>query len=196
VQHAVTVATEDIDRILVRAVPGVGLPGAALQPGPDTPSSGDPDWQGGPDAVPKVGTDPNQVDKPTSGPKKIGQIRGNPTIDDPNKQVAKVTVRPGEMNVEGGLPNDVVRRYMETKVGALRSCYQKGLQNNPDLMGSVRVRFLIQPTGAVTGVQMNGNLGEPTERCIVNNIASWRFPQGKDGQSTTVAKQWTFRQSK
>jgi len=196
VQHAATVATEGIERILVSTVPGIGLPGAALRPGPGTDTPGGPDWQGGPDVVAKVGADPNQMEKPTSGPKKIGQIRGNPTIVDPNKQEAKVTVRPGEMNVEGGLPNDVVRRYIETKVGALRSCYQKSLQNNPDLTGSVRVRFLIQPTGAVTGVQMNGNLGEPTERCIVNNIASWRFPQGKDGQSTTVAKQWTFRQSK
>ena len=197
VQHAATVATEGIESLLVSTVPGIGLPGAALRPGPGTDTPGGPDWQGGPDVVAKAGREPGEVEQPSKGPIRIKTLPGQPDIDDPTKQTVKPTVRPGKMETEGGLTSDQVRRFLESKVGALRSCYQKSLQSNPELEGSVRARFLIQPSGTVTGVQMSGDMGDTAaERCIANNIASWRFPQGKDGQSTTVAKQWTFRQSK
>ena len=95
----------------------------------------------------------------------------------------------------GELPKKVIKRYIATKMGAIKACYQKGLQANPGLQGKVKVMFLIQPNGAVAGAKISDSgLNSPAvESCILRNIKVWRFPRAKGGGSTKVIYPFNFR---
>ncbi len=94
----------------------------------------------------------------------------------------------------GELPKKVIQDYIRRKMGAIKACYQKGLQSNPDLQGTVKVKFLIQPGGQVGGAKIeDSSLGNASvEDCVMTNIKSWRFPQAKGGGSTTVVYPFRF----
>jgi TonB family protein len=94
----------------------------------------------------------------------------------------------------GELPKKVIKRYIARKMGAIKACYQKGLQGNPGLQGKVRVKFLIMPTGQVAGAKIqDSGLNSPmVENCIVKNIKTWKFPRAKGGGSTRVIYPFVF----
>ena len=96
---------------------------------------------------------------------------------------------------QGELPKKVIKRYIATKMGAIKACYQKGLQANPGLQGKVKVMFLIQPNGKVAGAKIaDSGLNSPAvESCILRNIKIWRFPRAKGGGSTKVIYPFNFR---
>jgi TonB family protein len=97
-------------------------------------------------------------------------------------------------NASGELPKKVIQDYIRRKMGAIKACYQKGLQSNPDLQGTVKVKFLIQPSGQVGGAKIeDSSLGNASvEDCVMSNVKSWRFPQAKGGGSTTVVYPFRF----
>jgi hypothetical protein len=94
----------------------------------------------------------------------------------------------------GELPRDTVKKYIATKMGAVKACYQKGLQSNPALAGKVTVAFMIQPNGAVLGQKVDKSTleNDSVESCILNNIKSWRFPQARGGGVTKVVYPFIF----
>ena len=100
----------------------------------------------------------------------------------------------GGSKASGELPKKVIKRYIARKMGAIKACYQKGLQSNPGLQGKVRVKFLIMPTGAVAGAKIeDSGLNSPAvENCIVRNIKTWKFPRAKGGGSTKVIYPFVF----
>ncbi len=113
------------------------------------------------------------------------------------KARAQKVVRVGgsrSAKASGELPKKVIKRYIARKMGAIKACYQKGLQSNPSLSGKVKVKFLIAPTGAVTGVKVaDSGLNSPAvENCIVRNIKTWKFPRAKGGGSTMVVYPFVF----
>ncbi len=94
----------------------------------------------------------------------------------------------------GALPDTVIRAYIRRKMGAIKACYQKGLQQNPALAGKVQVRFLIQPSGAILGAKVHQTSLHDTavEGCILANVASWTFPAAVGGGSTRVFYPFRF----
>ena len=94
----------------------------------------------------------------------------------------------------GELPKKVIKRYIARKMGAIKACYQRGLQGNPGLQGKVRVKFLIMPNGQVSGakIQSSGLKSPKVEKCIVKNIKTWKFPRAKGGGSTRVIYPFVF----
>ena len=121
---------------------------------------------------------------------------GNKKIDieahEKKQQVVRVGSSGGES--DGELPKDVIKKYIASKTGAIKACYQKGLQANPDLSGKVKVKFLIMPTGAVMGADIEDSSlnDEGVEGCIMNNIKVWHFPPAKGGGTTTVHYPFAF----
>ena len=105
-------------------------------------------------------------------------------------------VRVGGQNPEasGELPKEVIKKYIATKMGAIKACYQKALQSNPDLAGKVKVAFLIQPNGAVGAARIDdsGLNNSSVEECILANIKSWKFPPASGGGSTKVVYPFVF----
>lgn len=108
----------------------------------------------------------------------------------------QVVVRVGGSvgDAEGELPKPVIKAYIATKMGAIKACYQKGLQANPDLSGKVKVAFLIQPNGSVVGsrIDESGLNNSSVEDCILANLKTWKFPQAKGGGSTKVVYPFSF----
>lgn len=100
----------------------------------------------------------------------------------------------GGSKASGELPKKVIKRYIARKMGAIKACYQKGLQGNPGLQGKVRVKFLIMPTGAIAGAKIqDSGLNSPmVENCIISNIKTWKFPRAKGGGSTKVLYPFVF----
>ncbi len=97
-------------------------------------------------------------------------------------------------NVSGELPAKVIQDYIRRKMGAIKACYQKGLQANPELEGSITVKFLIQPTGSIGAAKVeNSSIGNSSvEECVLTNVKAWRFPQASTGASTTVVYPFRF----
>jgi TonB family protein len=93
------------------------------------------------------------------------------------------------------LPPEVIKKVLADKAGAVKSCYQKELQSNPDLSGSIKIKFVINPAGQVVGVKVeNSSLdSDKVQECITTLIKSLRFPQAKGGGITTVNKTFTFK---
>jgi len=211
VAKAAAEKTAEIDKALANVDNMPGGTKLFADAGPDDGSA----QAGGPSVVADTGSGPGSG---TGGP--LGRA-GGPGGGDTDKRVAGglekqgldgkkvitdadvkdkdrqkvVRVGGGAGDTDGELPKSVVAAYMNSKAGAIKACYQKGLQSNPDLSGSIKVRFLIQPSGSIAGAKMeSSSLGsESVESCIMNNIKSWKFPQAKNGGGTTVAKTWSFK---
>lgn len=113
------------------------------------------------------------------------------------KQQITAVVRGGSASADGELSPDIIKKVMADKSGAIKACYQRELQKNPDLSGSLKVAFLIGADGKVAGVKVESSSfdGGPVESCITDNIKSWRFPQAKNGGVTKVNKTFTFKSS-
>lgn len=97
-------------------------------------------------------------------------------------------------SAKGELPKKVIQKYIRRKMGAIKACYQKGLQANPNLSGKVQVLFLIQPSGSIMGAKVkDSSLNSPSvEGCILKNVKAWKFPRAKGGGTTRVMYPFRF----
>lgn len=118
----------------------------------------------------------------------------DPKLDVHEKQQSLVRVGGSVGDTSGELPKAVIKAYIATKMGAIKACYQKGLQSNPDLSGKIKVKFLIQPNGAVNPAKIDDSSinNDGVENCVLNNVKAWKFPQAKGGGVTTVVYPFVF----
>ncbi|MFT3767196.1 MAG: AgmX/PglI C-terminal domain-containing protein [Minicystis sp.] len=101
---------------------------------------------------------------------------------------ARARVAASGMSVSGRLPPEVVSRILRANQGRFRSCYAAGLRTNPNLMGRVTARFVIDRDGYVSLVQ-NGGLDMPDASvvsCVVRALYGLHFPR-PDAGIVTVA---------
>src|SRR5262249_42246624 len=92
-------------------------------------------------------------------------------------------VASGSTTVAGRLPPEVIQRIVRQNTGRFRLCYQKGLENNPNLQGRVTVRFVIAADGSVSSASNGGSdLPDATViSCIVRAFNGLSFPQPEGG---------------
>lgn len=114
----------------------------------------------------------------------------------PNRTTATIRVpTPEETRVSGGLAADVVARYIRRHQNEIRYCYEKHLQQDPNLSGKLAVRFIIDGTGSVAGVAtaedtlQNGRVAD----CVHQRIGRWKFPQPAGGVNVVVTFPWIFK---
>lgn len=155
--------------------------------GPSDPGRRGPSVGGTGDTGKQVATGLEKQNAGGVGPKLNAEVKAK------DQKVVRV-VGPSA-GAEGELPPDVIKKYLSDKAGAIKSCYQKELQSNPDLSGSIKVKFVINPAGQVVGVKVeNSSLdSDKVQECITTLIKSLRFPQAKGGGITTVNKTFTFK---
>jgi hypothetical protein len=92
------------------------------------------------------------------------------------------TIRQGATQVTGRLPPEVIQRIVRQNFGRFRLCYENGLRSNPNLQGSVNVRFTIDRSGGVSDVANGGSdLEGATTGCVVNTFRGLAFPAPEDG---------------
>jgi Ca-activated chloride channel family protein len=99
-----------------------------------------------------------------------------------------VTLRQGTTQVQGKLPSEVVQRIVRQNFGRLRLCYENGLRNNPNLMGTVSTRFVIDRSGAVASTQDAGSTlpDGAVVQCVVRSFSSLSFPIPESGIVTAT----------
>lgn len=99
----------------------------------------------------------------------------------PAKPASKVVE--SSITASGGLPVEVVRRVVRTRVASLRACHSGSGTN-----GTISVAFTISDTGAVTAAKVSGGtLGDGSVRsCVTGVFQGMTFPSA-DGAGVTNA---------
>jgi hypothetical protein len=84
----------------------------------------------------------------------------------------------------GHLLPETVRRIVRANHPRLQACYESGLKRDPSLRGSVKVRFVIDTTGAVeTASADSGTMtDEGVRACTRSVFESMSFPEPTSGK--------------
>ncbi len=120
----------------------------------------------------------------------IGQSRGPMEKGHPK---ATFTMRTPIARVNGRLDPIVIQRVIQLNSGRFRSCYASGLRTNPELAGTVRVKFIIDRNGGVS-TAVDGGSAIPdasVTSCVVRTFSSLSFP-APDGGIVTVDYGFAF----
>ena len=74
------------------------------------------------------------------------------------------------------------------RLGEVRHCYEQGLISQPDISGTVSVRFVIGPTGSVSAATVAGSsLGAArVDSCVASAVRRWTFPAPEGGGMVAV----------
>jgi TonB family protein len=75
-----------------------------------------------------------------------------------------------------------IRRYYAPRA---QSCFEHATRNDPNVRGTVVVRFSINADGSVTNssVLRNTTGNDPLGRCLANQALTWRLPQTYNGET-------------
>ncbi|MBL7542499.1 MAG: AgmX/PglI C-terminal domain-containing protein [Bdellovibrionaceae bacterium] len=100
-----------------------------------------------------------------------------------------------ESDVVGGLDREEIASYIRTQLGQILYCYERQLSANKDLFGKVSVKFTISGTGKVETQTVNDTTLKNTtvEGCMLNKIASWKFPAPRGGTKVIVTYPFLFK---
>jgi len=101
------------------------------------------------------------------------------------KKAPKGNVGVGGAGVSGGTvanANSVVAGM----AAGFRACYNKGLAENPDMAGTVRITAQIGPNGAVTSASASGggSLSGTVIGCVQSRVAGAQFSPPEGGGAT------------
>jgi len=89
--------------------------------------------------------------------------------------------RSGKFAGESARSSQALRAVINGYSPGLKDCYERQLQRDRGLKGSVLAKFTIKPDGSVTDVEMSQsnwsdpNAGRRVESCLKQKISSWRF---------------------
>lgn len=100
-----------------------------------------------------------------------------------------------ESEITGGLDREIIAQYIKSKLGQILYCYERQLSAKPDLFGKVAVKFTIGPTGSVEQ-QLIGDTtlkNATVEGCILNKVATWKFPSPQGGTRVLVTYPFLFK---
>lgn len=83
----------------------------------------------------------------------------------------------------GTISGSDVRSLIHSRLSEVQACYAAAMGNASDGGGRVVVRFLIDADGRVTTAHVGANsFGTPEVGCcLVQRVASWRFPKPTNG---------------
>ena len=115
---------------------------------------------------------------------KYGRSAGD--LGDRGARVPKLV--PGKPEVRGALDKEIIRRVVRQHRNEIRYCYEKELQKNPKLAGTVTVNFIISGTGSVMSARVSSSTvnNSTVEGCMAGKIQRWVFPEPRGGGIVTV----------
>ncbi len=119
-----------------------------------------------------------------TGPGKGGLPRRRPLVPQ---------IKIGAISSTGDLDEEIIRKYIRAKYAQFEYCYQKQLTVSPDLAGTVRTQFKIDPNGTVISATASGMGNAEVEQCVTQVILSIHFPKPTGGGFVTVSYPFTFR---
>ncbi len=101
---------------------------------------------------------------------------------------------PGKPKVVGSLDREIIRRVVRRHRNEIRHCYEKQLQKNPKLAGTVKVKFVIAGTGSVMSATISSSdlNNSAVEQCMTQKIRRWTFPEPTGGGIVNVNYPFKF----
>jgi len=128
-----------------------------------------------------LGTGQGRLYRPSAQP---GQAQAESTSAKPRASAPQV--RMGDVQVSGRLAPEVIKRIGRQNYGRFRLCYEQGLGRNPDLAGTVTVRFVIGTDGAVSNVSNGGSdlADSGVVNCVIKAFYGLSFPKPEGGVVT------------
>lgn len=98
---------------------------------------------------------------------------------DPNVEVGAIE----EIEVEGPLDGEIIRRVALQHRRAIQHCYARHLKGGATPQGDVTFEFRISPTGDVVTASLEETTLDHTdiEKCAAQRIQQWRFPEPEGG---------------
>ncbi len=103
----------------------------------------------------------------------------------------------GATALMGALDKELIRETIVANKGSVISCYNSvvALKSPNSLRGKIAVRFVISATGDVCATELSqSTVSHPVlERCVLDAVASWRFPPPKGGGIVIVTYPFIFR---
>ena len=86
------------------------------------------------------------------------------------------------------LAPDAIQRIVRARFGTYKLCYTAALRQRPDLEGRIAVKFVIDPSGAVSSAADGGSdlPDANVVACVVRNFANLTFPPTSDEIITVV----------
>jgi TonB family protein len=105
---------------------------------------------------------------------------------------AKGTI--GAVTARGGLDKEIVRRVVRRHLADVEGCYEKGLKREPKLAGSLKVKFTVATGGRASSASVvSSTLGDSRmEKCVVDAVKSWEYPQNMCGCETAITITFEF----
>jgi TonB family protein len=100
----------------------------------------------------------------------------------------------GDIGGSGDFDAAAVVAMIKTRIGAIRSCYERELKRNPTLAGKVTIQFTIEERGNVSGVKVSENSTGDDEvgQCVSRAIGAFRFNPGPEGGSVMFSYPFVF----
>jgi outer membrane biosynthesis protein TonB len=107
-----------------------------------------------------------------------------------------VKIVPGgdEESFSGTIDREAIRRVVMANIRAIKACYEKELNRNPDLFGKLVIEWVISEQGRVTSARVKSNeLGNArVGDCVRDIIRVARFPEPPTNEEVTVAYPFFF----
>lgn len=99
-------------------------------------------------------------------------------------------VRPGKHTVSGDLDREIVRRIVRAHINEVRSCYNTGLSDDPNLSGKIEVEFTVSSTGKVSESKVDSSTLDDEQavaKCVAKAVKRWKFPKPGDGKDVVIS---------
>ncbi len=98
---------------------------------------------------------------------------------------SSVTVE--EASIVGELDSGVIQGVIRRHLSQIRYCYERELAKDPNLAGSVTIRFEIEPAGTVSSAEVSkSTLGnDRVGKCVNSRFRRMRFPESDQGATVS-----------
>lgn len=155
-----------------------------------------------PEPVPEQPEVEQKVDVPA--PLVMGQKQAPIEVEDAGPAVATAEgdtddkkPRPkggGAAEKPGKIDGKAVNRYINTRFGQVRTCYERRLKINPLLEGKVDLNIGINTKGKASSISVTKDTVHDPQmiNCVKGVIRGWEFPKPEGGK-VVIAKQFTFK---
>jgi outer membrane biosynthesis protein TonB len=107
---------------------------------------------------------------------------------------AKITFGGTGESFSGTIDREAIRRVIQANLRVIRTCYERELNRNPNLLGKIVISWEIGPEGRVLSASTKSNeLGnDAVAQCVIDRLKTWRFPEPPAGQVVDVAYPFFF----
>jgi hypothetical protein len=87
--------------------------------------------------------------------------------------------------IEGALDPAIVARELRSRIGAVRACYERGLDHDHQLGGKLTLRFTLSAAGRVVSVDVESDTlhDDAVVSCIRARAQLWHFPESTGAAS-------------